>query len=79
MPASSTSSLGVIDFLTEVTGLGEYSDVFRVSELVDVDETTCRVLNLDALIIAKRAANRPKDRLAVVELEVIKKLREQSR
>jgi hypothetical protein len=73
------TDLGVIDFLTEVTGLGEYSDVLRVSELVDVDETTCRVLNLDALIIAKRAANRPKDRLAVVELEVIKKLREQSR
>jgi hypothetical protein len=58
--------------------LGGYSDVLPLSESMDVDETTCRVLKLDALITAKRAANRPKDRLAVTELEVIKKLREQS-
>lgn len=32
----------------------------------------CRLLNLDALIAAKRAANRLKDRLAVLELEAIR-------
>ena len=31
----------------------------------------CRVLDLDALITAKKAANRLKDRLAIPELEAI--------
>ena len=74
-----TTDLGVIDFFDGGDRAGRIQRcAFAFHGIADVDETTCRVLNLDALIAAKRAANRPKDRLAVVELEVIKKLREQS-
>jgi hypothetical protein len=34
-----------------------------------------RTLSLDALIKAKKAMNRPRDRQALVQLEAIKKLR----
>ena len=62
------STLGRFQFLKRLTDAGvEYVVIGGVAailhgsaELMDVDETTCRVLNLDALITAKRAANRPK-------------------
>ena len=73
------TDLGTIDFLTEISGVGQYADALRESEVKDVDGFPCRVLTLDALISAKRAANRLKDRLAIFELEAIRKrLREQS-
>jgi hypothetical protein len=34
----------------------------------------CRVLSLDALIIAKRAAGRPKDLLVLPELEALREV-----
>jgi hypothetical protein len=44
-------------------------------ELVEVEDTKMRVLNLDALIKTKRAMNRPHDRETISQLEAIKKLR----
>jgi predicted nucleotidyltransferase len=67
------TDLGTIDFLTEVTGVGTYENAFAQSELKQVGGMPCRVLKLDALIAAKRAANRMKDRIAVLELEAIRK------
>ena len=67
------TDLGTIDFLTEVSGVGHYPEVLNRSEVKDVGGMECRVLDLDALIAAKRAANRLKDRLVVLELEAIRK------
>ncbi len=67
------TDLGTIDFLTEVSGVGTYEDALQQSEVIDVDGMPCRVLTLDALISAKRAANRLKDRLALFELEALRK------
>jgi len=65
---------GVIDFLNEVSGVGRFPDVVAKSESVNVgDGVTARILSLDALIDAKRAANRPKDRLAVTTLEALRR------
>jgi predicted nucleotidyltransferase len=67
------TDLGTIDFLTEVTGVGTYENVLAHSELMEVAGMPCRILTLDALIAAKRAANRIKDRVALFELEAIRK------
>jgi predicted nucleotidyltransferase len=67
------TDLGTIDFLTEVTGVGTYQNVLSQSELKQVGGMQCRVLTLDALIAAKRAAGRMKDRITVLELEAIRK------
>jgi predicted nucleotidyltransferase len=69
------TDLGTIDFLTEVSGVGVYADALRQSVEMDVDGITCRVLSIDALIEAKRAANRTKDRVVLHELEAIRERR----
>jgi hypothetical protein len=38
----------------------------------------CRVLSLDALIVAKRAAGRTKDLLVLPELEALREIAEES-
>jgi len=66
------TDIGVIDILGEVTGVGDSADVISQSQAVEVEPgLTCRVLRLEALIAAKRAAGRPKDLRAVAELTVI--------
>jgi predicted nucleotidyltransferase len=65
------TDLGTIDFLSEVSGVGGFEDVSAHSAAIDVGGFHCRVLDLDALIAAKKAANRLKDRLALPELEAI--------
>lgn len=64
-----TTSLGVIDLLAEVSGIGTYADARSAS--VEVEAFGRRLLALDlwALIRAKKAAGRPKDLLMLPELE----------
>src|SRR3954469_16065632 len=70
------TDLGVVDFLGEITGVGGYGHVKARSEPVKLaDGIECRVLDIDALIVAKKAAGRPKDIRAVHELEVARELR----
>jgi hypothetical protein len=67
------TELGVVDFLKEVSGVGAFAEVAAQSEPIEVAEgIICRVLTLDALIDAKRAAGRPKDRVAVTQLEALR-------
>jgi hypothetical protein len=63
---------GVIDILGEVSGVGTYEQVASLSVPADLGGIVCKVLELNPLIAAKRAANRPKDRPAIIELEVIR-------
>jgi hypothetical protein len=66
------TDLGVIDCLGEVAGIGDFDEVLRESVTLELDFGECRVLSLDALIRAKEAMNRPRDREAIVELRAIK-------
>lgn len=68
------TSEGAFDCLDRVTGVGDWPAVRDASHWVRWDGLRFRVLSLDALIAAKRAAGRPKDRLAVIELEAIAQL-----
>ena len=67
-----TTVAGPVDVLGEVTGVGDYDDVLAVSEEVSLFGERYRCIDLDALIVSKRAAGRPKDLEAVAELELIR-------
>ncbi len=70
-----TTAAGPVDVLGEVTGVGDYYDVLKVSEEVPLFGSNYRCINLDYLILSKRAAGRPKDLEAVAELEMIRRER----
>lgn len=70
-----TTTMGAIDLLDFVPGVGGYADALVESEVVQIGETAFRTLTLDALIASKRAARRKKDLEHLVELEAIRVLR----
>ena len=72
------TDLGQLDVLGELMGVGGFVEAEGESEETTIAGVRCRVLNLDRLIEAKRAAGRPKDRVALRELEVIRELKRKS-
>jgi hypothetical protein len=70
------TDLGHLDCLSEIQGLGGYDAVNRVSQPIEFDGLPLRVLTIDALIAAKEAMNRPRDREALRQLRAIKELEE---
>lgn len=73
-----TTDLGNIDLLGEVSGLGDFEHVRVQSVVMNLFGLQCQVLSLDALIVAKRAAGRPKDLLVLPELEALLEVAEES-
>jgi predicted nucleotidyltransferase len=69
------SSLGAIDLLDRIPGVGDYRAALAGSEKVRIGETEFSALTLEALIASKRAARRKKDLEHLVELEAILALR----
>jgi hypothetical protein len=72
------TDLGQLDCVSFVEGIGDFQTVKQASDLVAVEGMELRVLRFDALIKAKKAMNRPHDRQAVLQLEAIKKLKDNS-
>jgi predicted nucleotidyltransferase len=71
------TDLAQLDVLSEIAGVGKYEEVERHTILVDLEGLPCRVLDLDTLIVAKKAMHSPKDQQAAKELEAIRqRLRE---
>jgi hypothetical protein len=70
------SSAGDLDLLGEVTGVGSFAVVRRMSVAMRVYDRDVRVLSLDGLERAKRATGRLKD---LVDLEEILEIRRQTR
>lgn len=70
-----TTDLGDIDLLDRILGVGGYADVLAASEIVRIDALEFRALTLPALISAKKATGRAKDREHVIELEALLALR----
>ncbi len=71
------SDLGEVDFLGEVSGIGNYEKVLAQSEERVLYGVPVRVLSLDGLLLAKKAAARRKDHGHILELEELKKIRDQ--
>jgi hypothetical protein len=73
-----TTSLGDVDLLGEMVGGGSYEQVIPHTVTLSVFGRALRVLDLPALIRAKRAAGRPKDLEAIAELEALLAERERA-
>jgi hypothetical protein len=67
------TDLGILDCLGEVLGVGDFESVVRRSVRLEMPFGSCRVLDIDALILAKEATNRDHDRITVLQLREIKK------
>lgn len=66
------TDLGPVDLLGEVTGVGGFSEVARDAELIDLYGHRVKLMSLDTLEKAKRAAGRRKDLLDLAEIAEIK-------
>jgi hypothetical protein len=69
------TDIGQLDCLSFINGIGNFQIVKDKSTLIGVEDFQLQVLSLDALIKAKKAMNRPRDKEAILELEAIKKLK----
>lgn len=65
------TEIGDVDLLGEVAGIGVFSEVKEFSTLMELFGFEARVLSIEGLILAKRAAGRPKDLLVLPELEAM--------
>ncbi len=71
-----TSRVGLIDIVFRVAGVGTYDDLIggaRAEHVEGVGEVP--VASLDDVIASKRAADRPKDRRVLPELEALRRRR----
>ena len=66
-----TTDDGVIDFLGEITGLGQYERVGASAVTLQLGDFSVRVVGLRDLIASKRALARPKDLRVARELEIV--------
>jgi len=66
------TSIGDIDLLGEVAGVGTYSEVKLMSDIFELYGYDVQVLSISGLIKAKRAAGRTKDLLVLPELEALR-------
>jgi hypothetical protein len=66
-----TTNIGDLDLLGEVQGIGNYDAVVADSINVELFGYQFAVMDISKLITSKRAAGRPKDLLALPELEAI--------
>jgi hypothetical protein len=70
-----STSLGALDLFGEIAGGGTYDTLLPHTVTIELFGHSCRCLNLDRLIEAKRAAGRPRDLEAIAELEALREER----
>ena len=62
---------GQLDCLGEILGVGDYDRVLAQSIEIQLAGGPCRILSIDALIQAKQAMGRDKDRETILQLRAI--------
>ncbi len=67
-----TTSLGDVDLLGEVKGVGGYADLVKESLEIDLDGHRTHILSIPGLIVAKEAAGREKDKPGLKILYALK-------
>jgi len=70
------TDLGVLDVISEVTGVGSFAAVSAHAAEIEIYGKKCKVISLEDLIASKKALGRGKDLVVVRELEVIQKNRD---
>ena len=66
-----STALGPLDLFGEIMGGGNYTNLIETSIEIELFGVSCRCIGLHQLILAKRAAGRPKDFETLAELEAI--------
>jgi hypothetical protein len=66
------TSHGPLDVMDRIDGVGDYAAVLAHSEEIVYQRTRFRVLDLDSLIVSKRATGRLKDIGPAIELEALR-------
>ncbi len=69
-----TTDQGLLDVFARMKGVGVYTDALPGATRLALESGEALALNLDQLIAAKRAANRPKDREHLIELRALREL-----
>jgi hypothetical protein len=69
-----------LDIMTKMKGLEDYTfaECMDIASVADLDGVVVPFLHINQLIVNKKAVNRPKDQIDVLELEKIKKIREEN-
>jgi predicted nucleotidyltransferase len=69
-----------LDIMTEMKGLDghTFDECLDMASIADLDGTQVPFLHINQLIANKKAVNRPKDQIDVLELERIKTLRDEA-
>ena len=73
-----TTTMGAIDLLDHVPGVGDYAKAFAASDVRRVGAVEFRSLALEALIASRKAARRRKVLEHLIELEAIHVLRKRT-
>jgi hypothetical protein len=69
-----------LDIMTSMKGLENisFSDCLSMASLADLEGVEVPFLHINHLIENKKIVNRPKDQVDVIELEKIRKIREEN-
>jgi hypothetical protein len=69
-----------LDLMVSMKGLENvsFNECFNLANKADIDDVTVPFLHINHLIANKKAVNRPKDQVDVMELEKIKKYLEEN-
>jgi hypothetical protein len=67
-----------VDFVTSLSGCAT-DDIFDNAVMGKIGDTPLKIIGLPELLLTKRAAGRPKDRIDVEELEAIRAMAEEER
>jgi predicted nucleotidyltransferase len=70
------TELGPLDLLAWLEPLGTYESLIGRAERMDLGSVRVSVIGLDDLIAIKRHVNRPKDQVAALQLEALRRLRD---
>lgn len=68
------TDVGDLDLLGEVSGVGTFVEMIEKAGNVELFDVKIKIISLEDLIKAKRAANRPKDLLVLLELEALREV-----
>lgn len=66
------TSMGNVDLLGEVAGIGSYQDLVKESFTVDLNGFPAKILSIPALIVAKQTAGREKDQAGLKVLYALR-------
>lgn len=66
------TDLGILDIISTVPGVGEYYDVLKNSDEIELYGKNCFLMSIDDLIKSKKTLGRHRDLIVVDELEAIK-------